>query len=97
VFASPVTGVVNGVNIVFIPSYDGWIHAIVQNTGAMLWKRQLSTYTGGAWATARATIAFYSGTLIFGDNASCKLFSVNAANGNLNWVKTLVCYSSNNF
>jgi polyvinyl alcohol dehydrogenase (cytochrome) len=81
--ASPITAPVNGVAVVFVNSYDGYLHAIVQSTGTSLWKKQLSSYSGNSTTISRTTIAYSNGVLVFGDNVSCKLFFVNAVDGTL--------------
>jgi polyvinyl alcohol dehydrogenase (cytochrome) len=89
VMASPITATINSQAIVFVPTYDGYLHAIVQDTGVLLWKVKISTYTGVSTSTSRTTAAVYNNIVVIGDNASCKLMAINALTGDLIWLSTL--------
>jgi polyvinyl alcohol dehydrogenase (cytochrome) len=85
VMSSPIGGIVRGQDLIFVASYDGYVHALYRTTGALKWKKQLSTYTGIGGSRARTTPALYQDYLILGDNNECTLVAVNASTGAFIW------------
>lgn len=95
-FASNVAAtpaVVNGV--VYVADRSGALTAMSASTGAVIWTRMVSSYTGIAGDKGRATPAVGNGLLIFGDQPGSgtrdgvHVLAVNAATGDLVW-NTLV-------
>ena len=52
---------------VYFPDYAGNLYALDRDTGALLWQRQISDYTGVEGDFARSTPAIHGNLLIFGD------------------------------
>jgi parallel beta-helix repeat protein len=57
--------VVNGV--VYVPDLGGSLSAVSEGTGAQLWQRPISDYTGIAGDTSRDTPAYWEGEIVLGD------------------------------
>jgi polyvinyl alcohol dehydrogenase (cytochrome) len=87
--ASAVTGVIGNRDIIFLPTFTGWLYAIVRTSGQLLWKKPLSTYTGKSFSIARSTCAVYGQVVVFGSQTGCELIAVNGTNGNKIWTKVL--------
>lgn len=79
----------DGTNIYF-PDWAGNLYAVNQTTGALLWKKTISSYTGVNGDYARTTPAISGNMLILGDQggkfgAGAWLMAVNRQNGSLIW------------
>lgn len=87
--------------IVYFPDWAGNFFALNAETGAVVWKHQLSDWTGIAGDLSRDDPAIYRGMVILGDNAGAlakwngttfinptgaRIVAADAATGNLVWV-----------
>src|SRR5215216_312309 len=75
---------------VYFPDWAGSLFAVDRNTGALLWSRQISDYTGVPGDFIRATPAIAGNKLIFGDQggrlgAGARVMAVDKQTGNLLW------------
>jgi len=80
-------------NIVYFPDWSGNIYAVNKNTGAQIWSRSVSTYTGLAGDFSRTSPAVYGNYLVFGDNQGqlgphqgANEIAVNRFTGDLLWI-----------
>ncbi len=87
--ASTIVATVNGRDIVYIATTAGELHAIIRTTGARLWKKDLSLYTGKYGSSSRTTAAYFNGIIVIGDQQGCQLIAVDANTGAKKWSKTL--------
>ena len=83
------TPALDGTNVYF-PDWGGYLYAVNQKTGALVWKQAIASYTGISGDYARATPAIVGNTLIIGDQggkfgAGAWVFAVNRLNGSLLW------------
>ncbi len=79
----------DGTNIYF-PDWAGNLYAVNQNTGALVWQKKISDYTGIAGDFARTTPAVSGSMLILGDQGGkflggAWLMAVSKKNGSLIW------------
>ena len=54
-------------NYLYFPDSAGWLYKVDKTTGALIWKRQISDYTGLAGDSARGTPAVAGNLLILGN------------------------------
>jgi polyvinyl alcohol dehydrogenase (cytochrome) len=86
-------------NFVYFPDSAGYLYKVEKKTGALVWKRPISDYTGVAADVARGTPAIAGNLLILGDLAGrntpifgqgapspAKVFAVDKNSGNPVWV-----------
>ncbi len=92
------TPAVDGTAIYF-PDFAGNLYALDRGTGALLWQRQISEYTGVSFDFARTTPAIHGNLLILGDQGgrafnpstgfvmgSARVMAVDSKTGDLVWV-----------
>ena len=87
------TPTVSADGAVYFPAWDGYLYAVNDSTGTLIWKRQISSYEPDSsiaqWS--RDSPLILGNELIFGDNAGgfqpqgAHMFAVNRTNGNLIW------------
>jgi len=79
---------------VYFPDTAGFLYKVNRYTGAVVWKKSVSTYTGIAGDFARATPAIVGNTLIMGDQSGAlsgqsarpaHVFAVDKNTGSLLW------------
>ncbi len=85
VMVSATTATAGGNEIVFFPDYQGFIYALYQSTGALLWKQKVSSVTGITNSWTRTAPTHYNGKVYFGDQVSGFFFALNATTGELVW------------
>lgn len=88
---SATPAVVDGV--VYAPDFGGSLWAIDAATGAVVWKKAISDYTGVEGDMSRTTPAYWRGSLIMGEGTQnirilegARLFAVDAKSGRPLWV-----------
>ncbi|WP_375768143.1 PQQ-binding-like beta-propeller repeat protein [Archangium gephyra] len=69
---------------VYFPDWGGWLHKVNAATGARIWSRQISEYTGIPGSRSRNTPAFHEGRLYLG-TLNGDFLAVEASTGNLVW------------
>jgi polyvinyl alcohol dehydrogenase (cytochrome) len=86
--------------VVYFPDFAGYFYAVKAKTGALLWSRHVSNWTGIANDYSRNSPVVHRNMLILGDQAGtgavwngsqltgagARVMAVNAATGNLIWV-----------
>jgi len=82
-------GTVNNNKIIYFADAGGWVYALYQATGAVLWKVQFGTVTGIANSYSRTAPPLYNNMVYFGDLASATLVALNAATGTFVWRASL--------
>ncbi len=75
---------------VYVPDWGGNLWALNASTGAVLWSKQISSYTGVTGDLARATPAVYGNLLIVGDQPTyghpAQILGINKQTGALVWM-----------
>jgi polyvinyl alcohol dehydrogenase (cytochrome) len=84
---------------VYFPDWGGWLYAVNARTGATIWSRKISEYTGVAGTFSRTSPAIVGDLLILGDKPpsgvtgwgqgsarGAHVFAVNARTGDLVWI-----------
>lgn len=79
---------------VYFPDWAGNLFKLDRATGATIWQKSFSDYTGIPGNFARATPAVYEGRLYIGDQggrlgASTRMMAIDATTGNLIWSTNL--------
>ena len=81
-------------NAVYFPAWDGFLYKVDKKTGAVIWKRSITSYTGVFGDFARTTPAVVDNLLVFGDQAGrgalgfsdgARVLAVNKKTGDLVW------------
>lgn len=67
---------------VYVPDWAGNLYAVNRSTGAVVWQRKVSDYTGVARDAARTTPAFTDTALVIGDKGATTDADGNGAIGN---------------
>jgi polyvinyl alcohol dehydrogenase (cytochrome) len=86
-------------NFVYFPDSKGFLYKVQKKTGALIWKKPISGYTGVTGDSARGTPAIAGNLLILGNLAGrngppfgqatpspAKVFAVDKNSGNLVWI-----------
>jgi polyvinyl alcohol dehydrogenase (cytochrome) len=73
-----------GANAVYFPDWGGWLHKVDATTGARIWSRQISEYTGIAGSRSRNTPALEDGKLYLG-TLNGDFLALDARTGDLLW------------
>ncbi len=74
---------------VYVPDWGGYIYRINASTGKAIWSHKVSDYTGNSASLSRTSPAIGSQQIVFGDQASGMLMSVDKGTGNLLWKTNL--------
>jgi polyvinyl alcohol dehydrogenase (cytochrome) len=69
---------------VYFPDWGGWLHKVDAATGARIWSRRISEYTGIPGSRSRNTPAFHEGRLYLG-TLNGDFLAVDASTGGLLW------------
>jgi len=80
---SATASVVNGA--VYFPDWAGFLYKIDAQTGLLLWRTAISSYTGITGDVSRTTPAVNGNTLYVGTQAGAYLLAIDARNGSLVW------------
>lgn len=70
--------------VLFFPDWGGWLHKVDAATGARIWSRQISDYTGVPGSISRNTPALHGNRLFFG-TLKGDFLAVDARSGELLW------------
>lgn len=76
-------------NVAYFPDSGGEFNAVKAQTGALIWRRSISSYDGITGSVSRTSPAVSNGVLYIGDLNGAHLMAINAANGNLLWITQL--------
>ena len=76
--------VVNGV--VYFGDFGGMLWALDADTGAVIWSRLVSDYTGIIGDIARTSPSVAGNTLVVGDLRAPNMLGINATTGELRWI-----------
>jgi polyvinyl alcohol dehydrogenase (cytochrome) len=68
----------------YFPDWGGWLHKVDTATGARIWSRKISDYTGVPGSISRNTPALHDNRLFFG-TLKGDFLSVDARSGDLLW------------
>ncbi len=76
---------------VYFPDWGGKLHCLDKDTGAAIWSRSVSEYTGVADSVCRATPALTGDALVIGtqldsSQMGAQVFAVEKRTGNLLWI-----------
>jgi polyvinyl alcohol dehydrogenase (cytochrome) len=78
--------------VAYFTDFGGYLYAVNADTGALIWKNQISNYTGNANANSRSSPAISGDELILGDTGNygtaqpgANVFAVNRWTGKLIW------------
>jgi polyvinyl alcohol dehydrogenase (cytochrome) len=69
---------------VYFPDWGGWLHKVDAATGARIWSRRISEYTGVPDSRSRNTPAIYGNTLFLG-TLNADFLAIDARTGDLLW------------
>jgi polyvinyl alcohol dehydrogenase (cytochrome) len=70
---------------VYFPDWAGNLYKLNATTGAVIWQKQISEYTGIASDVSRTTPTLDGGNLIVATQDGAYVLSINANSGALNW------------
>lgn len=76
-------------NAVYFPDWGGYLHKINAATGAPIWQRKISEYTGIPGSVSRSSPAIVGSKMYIGDWSSSTLIAVDINTGNKLWTSTL--------
>ncbi len=76
-------------NVAYFSDFGGELNAVNAQTGALIWRRSISSYDGIAGSVSRTSPAVSKGVLYIGDLNGAHLMAINAATGNLLWITQL--------
>jgi polyvinyl alcohol dehydrogenase (cytochrome) len=71
---------------VYFGDFGGMLWKLDARTGAVIWSRKVSDYTGIAGDIARTSPSIFGNTLIVGDLRAPKMLGINARTGELRWI-----------
>jgi polyvinyl alcohol dehydrogenase (cytochrome) len=71
---------------VYFPDWGGKLWKVDARTGAVVWSRSISDYTGIPGSFSRTTPAVDGGTLYLGDQGGSHFMAVDAQTGDLRWI-----------
>jgi polyvinyl alcohol dehydrogenase (cytochrome) len=74
---------------VYFPDWGGYLYKVDAATGATIWSRKISDYTGIPGDVARTSPAIDGGTVFIGDQSGAHLIAVDAGTGDARWVTAL--------
>jgi polyvinyl alcohol dehydrogenase (cytochrome) len=72
-------------NAVYVPDWSGNLLKLNASTGAVIWSRKISDYTGDSGAVSRTSPAISGGTIVIGTQLGGYILAINSATGNLIW------------
>jgi polyvinyl alcohol dehydrogenase (cytochrome) len=84
---SATAAVVNGA--AYIPDWGGYFSKVDAASGALIWQKQISDYTGIAGDTARTSPSVSNGVVYIVDRVGAHLLAISAATGALVWSEQL--------
>jgi polyvinyl alcohol dehydrogenase (cytochrome) len=70
--------------VLYFPDWGGWLHKVDAATGARIWSRRISDYTGVPGSISRNTPALHDNRLFFG-TLKGDFLAVDARSGDLIW------------
>ena len=73
---------------VYFPDWGGKLWKVDAETGAVIWSRAISEYTGIAGAVSRTSPAFAGGSIFVGD-LNGNMMAIEASTGDLRWITEL--------
>jgi polyvinyl alcohol dehydrogenase (cytochrome) len=71
---------------VYFPDWGGMLWKVDADTGAVIWSRSISDYTGIAGSFSRTTPAVDGNTLYIGDQGGSHVMAVDTRTGDLRWI-----------
>jgi polyvinyl alcohol dehydrogenase (cytochrome) len=74
---------------VYFPDWGGYLYRLDAKTGRALWTHKISEYVGIDAAVSRTSPTVVNGTVYVGDQNGAHLIAVDAATGDLRWVRQL--------
>lgn len=74
---------------VYFPDWGGYLYKVDAATGATIWSRKISDYTGIPGDVARTSPAVEGSSVFIGDQSGAHLIAVDAATGDARWVTAL--------
>jgi polyvinyl alcohol dehydrogenase (cytochrome) len=89
---SATPAVVNGV--AYFPDWGGDLNAVNISTGALVWKKAISSYDGVSGSESRTSPAVSGGVIYIGDQSGAHLMAIKASTGKLIWITQLSTHPS---
>jgi polyvinyl alcohol dehydrogenase (cytochrome) len=75
--------------IAYFPDSGGYLNAVNISTGALKWRRKISTYDDIPGSYSRTSPAVSRGVVYIGDHTGAHLMAIRAATGKLLWITQL--------
>jgi polyvinyl alcohol dehydrogenase (cytochrome) len=72
---------------VYFPDFDGNLYALDRRSGALLWARRVSEFTGDSKSKSRSSPAVSEHLLIIGDLVGGRIIAVDKTSGSVVWVQ----------